>query len=58
MDSVERTAAEAEGHYHHYSGNAIPWYVRLMWIAFWTFAILYAIRFLIPSLQLELFQRQ
>ena len=56
MDNTERAVAEAEDRYHHYSGNVIPWYVRLMWIGFWTFAIVYAIRYFVPALQLELFR--
>ena len=32
---VEKTTAEEEGTFHAYTGNAIPWYVRLLWILFW-----------------------
>ncbi len=51
---VEETTAEQEHRYHHYTGNAIPWYVRLIWILFWVFAIYYAVRYLLPTMQVEL----
>ncbi len=43
-----------EGRFHHYRGNAIPWYVRLIWIGFWIFAIVYTVQYLFPDLQREL----
>lgn len=54
-DDQQRTAIETDDRYHHYVGNRIPWFVRVMWIGFWIFAITYTIRFLFPSLRLELF---
>ena len=48
---------ESDNQYHHYTGNRIPWYVRLMWLGFWVFAIAYTIRFLFPSIQVELFTK-
>ena len=56
MPEVERTSAEQEHQFHHYSGNRIPWYVRLMWLGFWVLAITYTIRFLFPSIRVELFE--
>ena len=56
MSDFKRTSIKADDTYHHYTGNAIPWYVRLIWIGFWVFAITYTIRFLFPAIQLELFQ--
>ena len=50
-------SAEAEHRYHHYTGNDIPWYVRVIWIGFWIFAVAYTIRFLFPAMQIELIQR-
>ena len=50
----DRTSAEEEHTYHHYTGNAIPWFVRGVWIVFWCFAISYVLVWLIPSLQSEL----
>jgi hypothetical protein len=43
-----------EERYHTYVGTRIPWYVRLMWVAFWVFAITYVINYLLPALQHEL----
>ena len=58
MSKVEQTSPEAEGEFHHYRGNHIPWYVRLMWLGFWALAIAYTIQLLFPALRLELFQQQ
>ncbi len=44
----------SEGRYHNYTSNAIPWYVRLIWLGFWTLAIVYTIQYLFPALQAEL----
>jgi hypothetical protein len=56
MPEPEQTSAEIEHQHHHYSGNAIPWYVRAIWVGFWIFAIFYTIRYLFPAIQTELFQ--
>jgi hypothetical protein len=50
----DKTTPEQENAYHQYTGNAIPWFVRVIWIIFWCFAIAYVILWLIPSLQTEL----
>jgi hypothetical protein len=57
MAAPENTPAEVEHQHHNYVGNAIPWYVRAIWIGFWIFAVTYTIRYLFPALQVELFQR-
>lgn len=51
---AEHTPADVEHQYHQYVGNRIPWYVRLIWIGFWCFAVYYVIRYLFPDLQTEL----
>ncbi len=56
MAEVEKPQVQADDRYHHYTGNRIPWYVRLMWLCFWVFAIYYTIQFLFPAIQNELFQ--
>lgn len=56
MTEPETTSAEAENQYHHYTGNRIPWYVRLMWLFFWIFAVTYTVRFLFPAVRAELFE--
>jgi hypothetical protein len=48
---------DVENRYHDYIGNAIPWYVRAIWIGFWVFAVTYTIRYLLPAMQVELIQR-
>ncbi len=45
---------EAESRFHTYVGNRIPWYVRLIWVGFWVFAIYYVIKYLFPDLQTEI----
>lgn len=52
-ESALRSPVE-EGRHHTYTGTRIPWYVRLMWVAFWVFAIAYVINYLLPALQHEL----
>jgi hypothetical protein len=54
MTSESRQSAEREHQYHHYTGNRIPWYVRLMWLFFWAFAIVYTLRFVFPMLEAEI----
>jgi hypothetical protein len=51
---VEKTTAEEENTFHYYTGNAIPWFVRAIWILFWCGAIAYVIAWLLPALQTEL----
>lgn len=54
MSIPDPATAEGEGRYHNYSTNVIPWYVRVMWLAFWFFIIAYTIKFLFPAVQVEL----
>jgi hypothetical protein len=51
----EPGSPEEEGRFHTYVGNRIPWYVRLIWVCFWVFAIYYVITYLFPDLRTELF---
>ena len=53
-ESTDRATAIEEHRYHSYSGNRIPWYVRLIWIGFWIFAVYYVIAYLFPDLQSEI----
>ena len=50
----DRTTPEQENTYHHYTGNAIPWFIRGIWIVFWCYAITYVVVWLLPALQSEL----
>ncbi len=43
-----------EGRWHSYVGHRIPWYVRLIWLMFWVFAIYYTIAYLFPALRVEI----
>ena len=53
----DRGTPQAEHRFHDYTGNVIPWYVRVIWIGFWIFAVTYTIRFLLPAMQVELVPR-
>ena len=53
MNDQPSTAGDEVRHLT-YTSNAIPWFVRLMWVVFWIFAIGYAISFFLPAIQKEL----
>ena len=57
MDAPESTTPESDERFHDYVGNAIPWYVRAIWIGFWIFAVAYTILYVFPALRVELFQQ-
>lgn len=57
MHDVQQTTAETEDQFHHYRGNEIPWYVRLMWLGFWILTVVYVVRYMFPAIQAELFQK-
>lgn len=50
----ENDTAEQENKYHTYVSHVIPWYVRLIWVIFWIFAIGYVISNFLPAIQSEL----
>ncbi len=58
MTDAPKQSAEEEHRYHHYTGNAIPWYVRLIWVLFWCFIIYYAVRYFLPNMQTEVLTPQ
>ncbi|MEM9657558.1 MAG: hypothetical protein AAF961_04270 [Planctomycetota bacterium] len=51
---VDHSPPEVESRYHGYVGNRIPWYVRLIWLFFWIFAVYYVIVYLFPPLPTEI----
>ncbi len=51
---VEDPSARDEQLYHHYTGNQIPWYVRLIWLLFWIFVIYYSVKYFLPAVQTEM----
>ena len=51
---LDQTPAAVENRFHTYVGTRIPWYVRLIWLLFWIFAVIYVIRYLFPALQVEI----
>ncbi len=53
-ETPEPDTPEQETRFHTYSGHVIPWYVRMIWICFWIFAISYVVRNFLPAIQTEL----
>lgn len=50
MNSETRPAVTHEDRqFHTYTTHRIPWYVRLMWIAYWIGLIWYIIAYAIPA---------
>lgn len=54
MADVEKSSAQEEYKFLHYTGNAIPWFVRVIWILFWAYAITYVVQLMLPAIQTEL----
>jgi hypothetical protein len=52
--TVEQTTVDEEHRYQYYTGNNIPWYIRLMWLLFWVFAAVYMVKYFFPSVQREM----
>lgn len=44
----------AEGRYHNYRTNQIPWAVHVIWILFWIGAVYYIVQYLLPALRVEI----
>lgn len=53
MTTLNEHSPEAEKKLHRYVGNRIPWYVHLIWVSFWIFAVWYVLRYLFPAIQRE-----
>jgi hypothetical protein len=51
---VDPGSPQAENRNHRYVGNVIPWYVRVLWLGFWIFAISYVLIYLVPDVRREL----
>lgn len=54
MSESQLANAMHEGQHHTYEGHGIPWFVRLMWLVFWAFALGYVVNYLLPAMQSEL----
>ncbi len=54
MPEIEDRSAHEEHKHHTYVGSRIPWYVRMIWILFWIFAVYYTIQYLFPDLRTSL----
>ena len=51
---TEAGTPQQELKFHTYVSHVIPWYVRVMWLVFWIFAISYAVANFLPAIQREL----
>ncbi len=51
---ADPTTPEAENRNHNYRSHAIPWFVHLIWVAYWILAIYYVVSYLFPAIQGEL----
>ena len=54
LSGPAQSTPEEEHVYHYYRGNEIPWYVRMIWLGFWLFTVVYILRYFFPALQTEL----
>lgn len=54
MSSTDQPSAQDEQRFHNYTSNAIPWYVRLLWLLFWAFVIYYTVTYFLPAIQTEM----
>ena len=54
MAEVDRPVVQDDERFHKYTGNTIPWYVHIIWILFWCFALYYMTTYLLPALKLEM----
>jgi hypothetical protein len=44
---------ENEGRFHRYRSSRVPWYVHVLWLLFWVFAVAYVLRYLLPAIKVE-----
>ena len=54
LPGPDQSTPEQEHAYHYYRGNEIPWYVRVIWLGFWIFTVVYILRYFFPAMQTEL----
>ncbi len=47
----EDRGPEADSHHHRYVGNEIPWYVHVLWVLFWVFAVAYTLVYVFPAIR-------
>ncbi|MEW4530915.1 MAG: hypothetical protein ACF8PG_05220 [Maioricimonas sp. JB045] len=52
--TVDQPTIEEEHQHHSYVSNAIPWYVRFIWLLFWIFVVYYGVTYFLPAIQVEL----
>jgi hypothetical protein len=35
------------------SSSRVPWFVHVLWLLFWIFAVAYVLRYLLPAIKVE-----
>ena len=53
MAEPQDQSAIEEHQFHSYQSSVIPFYVRLLWVAFYSLAIFYCLLYLFPSIRDE-----
>ena len=53
MNTLDTRTPEVEKKHHRYIGSNIPWYVHLIWVGYWCFAMYYILTYLFPEVRNE-----
>jgi len=53
MTEADTGSPEIERRYFYYSSHVIPWYVHVLWVSFWVFAIGYLLVYALPMIRVE-----
>ncbi|MCS6977559.1 MAG: hypothetical protein NZM31_11205 [Gemmatales bacterium] len=53
MSRPANSSPEAENRHHSYVTHDLPWFVHVLWISFWAFAIYYTLRYILPAIRSE-----
>jgi hypothetical protein len=49
VSDKDHPSPEQEGQFHTYVTSRIPWWMRLIWVGFWVFAICYFVAYVVPA---------
>lgn len=53
MSNSGNPPPEMENRNHSYVTHDLPWFVHLLWVSFWAFAIYYTLRYILPAIRIE-----
>jgi hypothetical protein len=54
MTTPDHRPPELARKHHRFLRPRLPWYIQLIWMAFWLFALAFVVYFLFPALQKQL----